>query len=160
MMGVVRQYVISVISASMICTVFKGILWKGMSSKTVNVLCGMFMLFTFIGPLKDMDVLDVIGIFQWNENVADESVRKGEELTRSAMADIISSQIASYVEKKAFELGAEIKIEVLLNDDEIPTPVGMDIVGQISPYVRGQLEGFISENIGLDREEIRWIGQY
>ena len=159
-MGPVRQYMISVIAAGVVCAVFKGILGKGTSSKIVGVLCGMFMLFTFIGPLKDMDVLDVIGVFRWDDDVAVASVRKGEAFVNDAMADIISSQIASYVEKKADELGTEVRVEVVLSDDEIPAPVGMDIAGQVSPYVRGQLEAYISDNIGLNREEIRWIGQH
>ena len=160
MMGEVSQYVICVISASIICAVVKGILGKGISSGIVNVLCGMFMLFTFIGPLKDMDLLDATGLFRWNESVTVDAVRTGEELSQNAMADIISTQIASYVEKKANELGAEVSVDVMLSDDEIPAPLGMDIAGQVSPYVRGQLEDFISDNIGLGREEIRWIGQY
>ena len=160
MMGEVRQYVISIISVSVICAVFKGILGKGISSRIINVLCGIFMLFTFVGPLKDMDLLDVTGIFRWNEDVTGDAVRTGEEFSQNAMADIISTQITSYVEKKANELGVEVKIKVTLSDDEIPAPMGMDISGQVSPYIRGQLEDFITENIGISREEIRWKGQH
>ena len=159
-MEMVRQYIISVISASVVCALFKGLLVKRASSKIVNVLCGMFLLFTFLRPVKDIDLLDMIVSFRWDESTTQESVHRGEELTQNAMADIISAEIASYVEKKANALGAKVHIEVRLTDEEIPSPAEMDITGQVSPYVRRQLEAFISENIGLEGEVVRWIGQH
>jgi len=158
MMEAVRQYTISIISAGVVCALLKGLVGKTGSSKLVHLLCGMFLMFTFFGPVKDTDLLDMTVNFRWDERIAKEAIHKGEELTQNAMADIISAEIASYVEKKANELGAEVRIEVLLTDEEIPTPVGIEIAGNVSPYVRRQLEDHISDNIGLEGEDVRWIG--
>ena len=98
------------------------------------------------------------GVFRWNESISTDAVQRGEALTHSAMAEIISAEIASYVLERADALGAEVRIQVVLNDEDIPAPVGIELEGQVSPYVRSQLEAFIQENIGLGREAIRWIG--
>ena len=160
MMETVRQYIISVISASIVCAVFKALAGKAASSKVVGLLCGMFMLFTFLGPVKDIGLPDLVAGFRWDERVTQEAIHKGEELTRSVIADIISAEIASYVEKKAIELGAEVSIEVELSNEEIPAPVGLEISGNVSPYIRRQLEAFISGDIGLKGEDVRWIGRH
>lgn len=159
MMDAVRQYIISIIYASVVCAVFKGFLGKSASSRLIKLLCGMLLLFTFLKPLKQIDLPDIIGPSRWNEDIANEAIRRGEELSQNAMADIISTKLASYVEEKATELGAEVWVEIKLSDEEIPAPVGIDIAGQVSPYVRSLLETYIMENIGLDREDVRWTGQ-
>lgn len=154
----IREYIISIIAASVVCAICKGITSKSASSKIVHILCGIFLLFTFLGPLKKIDLLDMTGVFRWNESISTDAVQRGEALTHSAMAEIISAEIASYVLERADALGAEVRIQVVLNDEDIPAPVGIELEGQVSPYVRSQLEAFIQENIGLGREAIRWIG--
>jgi hypothetical protein len=109
--------------------------------------------------LKQIDLPATIGPSRWNEDVSNDAIRRGEELSQNAMADIISTKLASYVEEKATELGAEVWAEIRLSNEEIPVPVGIDIAGQVSPYVRSLLETYIMENIGLDREDVRWTGQ-
>ena len=160
MMEAVRQYIISAISASVVCAILKGFLGKSATSKIVNALCSIFLMFTLLDPIKEMDLQDKPKIFQWDKHTVQEAIGKGEALTHNAMADIISSEIASYVEEKADALGAEVKIEVLLTDEEIPAPFGIELEGNVSPYVKTQLEAYISENFGLEGEDIRWIAQH
>ena len=116
-------------------------------------------MFTFLKPLKQIDLPATIGPSRWNEDISNDAIRRGEELSQNAMADIISTKLASYVEEKATEWGAEVWAEIRLSNEEIPVPVGIDIAGQVSPYVRSLLETYIMENIGLDREDVRWTGQ-
>lgn len=156
MMGSVSQYVVAVISASFICAAVKGFLGKSASYRIVHALCGIFLVFTFLAPLKHIDLRDIANGNDHISGAADDAVRRGEELSQKAMADIISAQIASYVEEKAAALGANISAEVLVSNGEIPTPTGIVIDGQVSPYIRKQLEVFVIENIGLDMEDIRW----
>lgn len=159
MIEAVRQYIISIISASVVCALFKGLLSKSAYAKIVHVLCGTILLFTFLGPVKNIDLTNMVESIHWDESTAREAVHRGEELTQNAMADIISAEIAAYVEEKANTLGAEVRIEVQLSAEEIPVPVGMELTGNVSPYVRRQLEAYIAENIGLEGEDVRWISK-
>lgn len=156
MIGSVCRYVISVISASFICAAVKGLLGKSSSYRIVHMLCGIFLVFTFLAPLKHIDLQDITKRDDYISGAADAAVSRGEALSQKAMTDIISAQIASYVEEKASALGVQIRAVVLLENGEIPSPAGMVIEGQVSPYIRKQLEVFITETIGLDREDIRW----
>lgn len=160
MMEAVRQYIISLISASVVCAILKGILSKGATSKIVDALCGIFLLFTLLDPIKEMDLPDNAESFRWDKHTVQEAIDKGEEMTQNALADIISSKIASYVEEKADALGAEVRAEVLLTAEEIPAPFGIELEGNVGPYVRTQLEAYISENFGLEGEDVRWIVQH
>ena len=160
MMGSLRQYIISLISASAICSVLKGLFDKSSSSRVIHLLCGTFIIFTFLAPLKSIRFEDMGLRYGLNQSIAHEAVRRGEEFSEKAMADIISAEIASYVEKKASTLGAQIRVEVNVSGDEIPAPIGMYIEGQVSPFIRTQLEAYILENIGLSEEDVRWTGQH
>ena len=158
MMDGIRQYVFSVICAGMACALFKALFGSSATAKTAQVLCGTFMIFTFLMPLKHIDLQEAVGGSWWDEEAVEEAVQSGEALAQNAMADIISQEICSYIEKKAAVLGAEIEAEVSLSDERIPVPVSVTIIGQVSPYIRKQLEACISEDIGIGREDIRWTG--
>ena len=160
MMDSIRQYIVSIISASIVCAVLKTLLGKSAYSRIVQILCGTFLVFTFLAPLKHIDLQDAILSFQWDGNISEDAIQRGEDMSRKAIADIISSEVASYVVEKAASFGAEVHVEVTVSDEEIPAPVGIDIIGRLSPYIRSQLEEIISEDIGLTREDMRWNGQY
>ena len=160
MMEAVKQYIISVISASIVCAVLKALLGKSETLKMLDILCGIFLLFTFLRPVKDVHLIDLVAGIQWDDSIVQEAVCRGEEFTKNEMADIISQEIASYIEEKADALGVDVQIEVRLSDEAIPAPVGIDLKGSVSPYVRNQLEAYISQNLGLKGEDVQWIGQH
>ena len=160
MTEILRRYILSLISAAVVCSVLKGLSAKSSSSRVVHLLCGTFLMFTFIAPLKHIDLEDMIGSHRWDDSIAHEAVSWGEELSWNAMGDIISDEIASYVEEKASSFGAQVRVAVAVSDEEIPVPTGIYIEGQVNPYIRRQIEDLILRELDIGGEDVRWTGQH
>jgi hypothetical protein len=53
---------------------------------------------------------------------------------------------------KAESLGAELTVEVMLDDSQIPIPTKVRIRGNISPYNREKLSSIIERDLGIPTE--------
>ena len=77
-------------------------------------------------------------------------------MAREAERDIIKARIQAYILDKADSFGTQLDVEVILDQDNIPTSV--ELRGNISPYAKAQLTGIITENLGIPKEYQLWTG--
>jgi hypothetical protein len=52
---------------------------------------------------------------------------------------------------------ADIQVEVTVSTDALPIPVGVRIIGNVSPYVRTKLQQTLAEDLGIAKENQVWI---
>ena len=80
----------------------------------------------------------------------------GENLARDSMADIIKEETEAYILDKAADLHANLRVEVAVGEDNLPAAV--TISGEASPYARRQIQAMIANDLGISKENQKWIG--
>ncbi len=153
-----RQYVISVTAAALICGILTGLVKKGAAGELIRMLCGLMLAFTVLYPISGLDLesltLDLLPSAREGESLA----AQGEKITRQSMADIIKSDTEAYILDKAAALEVNLTAEVSLSEDDVPVPVGVILSGAVSPYARSQLTNVIERDLGIPKEKQLWTG--
>ena len=87
---------------------------------------------------------------------AEDAAAMGENLARDSMADIIKEETEAYILDKAADLHANLRVEVAVGEDNLPAAV--TISGEASPYARRQIQAMIANDLGISKENQKWIG--
>ena len=69
------------------------------------------------------------------------------------MKRIIKQKTETYILDKANALGAEITVQVVLEDY---IPAGVTIMGDVSPFVKSNLSASITQELNIPPEEQIW----
>lgn len=154
----IRQYLISVIAAAIICSViisFTG--KKGTSSAMIKLLCGLFLSVTVASPWVGIKIHDISTYFQVLHSDANSIVSDGQIAAREETSAIIKSKTEAYILDKASSLGLAITVNVSLDDGQIPAPVSVTLQGKASPYAQQHLGLIIADELGIPKERQTWI---
>ena len=151
------DYVLSVITAAVIvailCSFFTN---KGGTFPVVKVVGGLFLTFVVISPLVKLDFSGIIEYLDGFTSEGVEAASIGENLAREGERDIIISRVQAYILDKADSYGAQLNVEVILDQDNIP--VSVELNGNISPYAKAQMADILAEDLGITKEHQIWIG--
>lgn len=155
----IRQYLISITAAAIICGVVKSLFGdKGTASTVVKVITGLFLTMTVIAPLASISLdgwANYAGTLRLD---GEEAAAAGEKIAEEATAELIKSETEAYILDKAASVNVEVTVKVELSGEDPPVPERITIRGSVSPYARGQLENAISEDLGVAKENLIWIG--
>lgn len=152
-----RQYIISVTAAGVLCAVIRSVLGeKGTVGALLKLVSGIFLAFVVARPLAKVEIMDASALWEDFSIQADSAAEAGENLAREAMADIIITQTQAYILDKGAELGLELSVQVTLDEDNVP--VSVTITGAASPAARTALQNQIQQNLGIAKENQIWTG--
>ena len=147
---------------SLICaTIISAIVVNIFKKKTpighhIRLLVGIFLSITIISPLYKLEIPD-FDIYKSSLDIeAQKIVGEGESLYEAQRRSIISQQLEAYILNKATELNADIRVAIKLSEEDIPTPVSVEIEGSVAPYDRFVLEKYIANEIGIPKERQMW----
>lgn len=158
-MDAVRDYFLSVTAAALICGVLSSILdGKGAAGKIVKLICGLFLAFTVIRPVADIEIEDFALFTSDISQEAQAAVSAGEEFVQDSLASIIKEETEAYILDKAQALDAVLEAEVTVSSDPQPVPIGVRIKGNVSTYIKFQLQSIIEADLGIAKENQLWIG--
>ena len=157
-MSQIQEYIISVVAAAIICAIIQSLTLKNTAGTSIiKLLCGVFLAITVIAPLKSFqfeDITEKINILQAD---AKEYTNEGITAAVSERNAIIKKQTEAYVTNRAESIGLDILVSVQLSDQDMPLPEEIEITGSASPYKKEQLNNYISQDIGIAKENIIWI---
>ena len=155
-MGPIREYLLSVSVAAIVCAVARRLLdRKGTPAAMGKLLTGLFMTFTVLSPLTDLSFGPLQDMTSDFRQQAQQAVQEGEAYSNSALRNGITERVQAYILDKAVEMGANIQVQVILSDDAYPVPEQVRIQGDISPYARNQLKRILEE-LGVAEENQIW----
>lgn len=154
-----RQYVISVVVAAILCGIVTGLIRNGTAKEIVKLVCGIFLAFTVIHPIAGFDIASLSDFrFSYSEDAA-QAAALGENLADESLRDIIKTESEAYILDKAEALNAELTVEITVSDDDTPVPISAKLCGEISPYARQQLQSILQSDLGIAKENQLWTGQ-
>lgn len=159
-MAQLGKYILSVTAAAIIVGILTSLLdKKSGSAALMKLIAGLFLTFTAIAPIAKLDLSGLSSFVSGFESDGYAASADGEKLARGAMGDIIKNETEAYIMNKAKTYRAELTVEVTLGQtDGIPVPAGVTVAGHVSPYAKAQLQQVMEEELGISKENQRWIG--
>lgn len=156
-MAGVSGYVLSVISAAIITAIISSFFnGKNAISSIIKLVAGLFLTFVIISPLTKLDFTTVNDYLEEFTLEGVEAASVGENIAKEAEGEIITGRVQAYILDKAKSYGAQLDVEVVLDQDNIP--VSVKLGGNISPFAKAQVAAIITEDLGISKEQQIWIG--
>ena len=156
-MDFVRQYLLSVIVASVIVGIITGFINKKNSHYAViRLVCGLFLAFTMLSPLFKLKIENIADFYSGITANADTVVSEGKEIANEAAGEIIKEKLEAYILDKASTLQLDVDVELTLDENLPPAPQTVAIVGNVSPYGKSVLSDFLEKEIGVPKENQQW----
>ncbi len=154
-----RQYVISITCAALICGIVLSLLSKSSCLAGAKMLCGLFLALTVLKPIINADLDLLLSDLRLQDVTQGQSLAStGEEIAQDTLLQIITDETEAYILDKANELGAEIQVKVFLKNESPPVPDSAIIRGPVSPYVKQTLMDMLESDLGIAKEKQRWVG--
>ena len=155
-MQVIREYLLSITVAGVLCAMIKRMLGeKGTSASIGKLITALFMVITVIAPLKHLLSVDHLDLKQDFNQQAESYVRDGENYASDLIKKGIVERTEAYILEKANESGAQIDVTVYLSDDTYPVPQRVHIVGEVSPLQKRKIQDVL-EQLGIAEEDQEW----
>ncbi len=153
----IRTYIISVVAASVICGSIRMLFKKkGGTTALISALCGIFMAFVLISPLRKLDFSVYGDYFSGFMEDAQSVVKEGELTALQEQRAFIKKEAEAYILDKAVSLGADISVLVTVSENTPPTPIQITVKGAVSPYVKKVLKSYLEEQFGIPEEAQTW----
>lgn len=157
-MDSMKNYFISIIAATIICSIVTGLVGnKSTVGSITKLLTGLFLIITVISPLTKLNINSVTKFFSDFSTDASEIVTQSEDAVQSEMTAIIKSQTEAYILDKASIMGLDIDIQVTMSESLPSVPETVVIKGSIAPYSKQQLEQILCNDLGIAKENQHWI---
>lgn len=149
------RYILSVIAAAFLVSMLTALVGKkGSAGAILKLTGGLFLTFTLLNPLVDLDFSGISGFFEEYSVTAEAEAAGGEAMAREEYRTIIKDKLEAYILDKAKELGLAVTAKVTLDADGIPTAV--TVSGAASPYAKAQLQQMIVRDLGIAKEDQLW----
>ena len=100
-MEALRQYVISVVAAAMLCGIVVRLFPNGSGKQVGKLICGLFLAYTVLSPISRVDFSKLPDFSLRYMDDAEDAAAMGENLARDSMADIIKEETEAYILDKA-----------------------------------------------------------
>lgn len=150
-----KEYIFSVVCAAVLCAAVADMVEKkGSSGQILKLICGVFLSFTVIRPVTEVE-LEEFTLF--TADIAADAFQisdQGQNQSYNEMEAIITGEIAAYILDKASDFSQDLQVDVKLDENLIPVRVFLS--GSISPGGKLQLEETIEKDLGIAKEDQIW----
>ncbi|MGE4277136.1 MAG: hypothetical protein AB7E30_08160 [Lawsonibacter sp.] len=154
MMDGVREWLLAIIAASILCALADSIMLSGAVKRVGRLVCGMVLLCVVLTPVSRLELNDGKG---WLEDyLAELEVQKTElnEQVNEGMKTIIETRYAAYIVDKAEELGltCTARVSCRVGEDGLYVPDEVQVAGICSDVEQSRLTQMIQEDLGVPLE--------
>lgn len=156
-MGSWREYILSVVSGCLICSIVLQILPDSGRKELLRTICGAVLAMVILQPVSRIRLSDLSGVFSLEKTAAQPYIAMGEQAAEDLKRQYISSGFEAYILEEAEKLGAAGVTPYITLDDAC-SPVYAEIQGVGDPAIRKKLERVLTEEMGITKENQRWTG--
>ena len=155
-MEAIKTYLLSACGAAFLCAVLNGFWSKKSYGAIGKLMSGLFLALTILQPLGKMEVSFRDDWFLRWELESQKAVQTGKEESISALHQIIKDNTAAYILQRAQNYSAQISVDVVLAQEDMPIPEKVYICGNIAPYAKQLLQEMIENDLGIPKENQIW----
>ena len=150
---------ISVIAASLILSILTSVTdEKSSEGKLLRLLGGLYLTIVVIHPVVGFDFGNLQSFFDELTPDTQAASEYGQELAQDQLSEIIKSKAEAYILDKAGLYPADVTVEVMISEEEIPVPESVIIRGVFSEDVKYSLQNMIESDLDIPKEHQTWIG--
>lgn len=154
----IAAYLMRILGAAVICGCVKSILpGKGMISRMIGLLCGLFLAFAVISPFAKLQIETVVPFGNDLHFSSDHLIAQGESQSMEAYREGIISRTEAYILDKAASLAPDLLVEVTLSEDSLSAPCEVTLIGEVSPYTKTLIRDMLETDLNIPREAQKWI---
>ncbi len=158
-MEALRSYFLSVTAAALLCGILNALVQdKTGAGKMVKLICGLFLAFTVIRPVANIQIEEMALLTEDISRQAQEAADAGEEFAQDAMQSRIKEEVEAYILDKANSMHLELEVEVTVGGDTQLLPESVCITGSISGSAKRELQSMIEDDLGIAKENQIWMG--
>ena len=158
-MEALGKYILSITAAAIFLSILRAIHGKkGLNSALVKLIGGLFLTFTVIAPVADVDTGALFSISMDLTEQGSTIAAIGATESNEQLRGIIKQRCETYILDKALTYGADLDVDVTLTDDEMPVPDAIRLQGSISPYTKAAFTQWLEDEMGIPKEQQLWIG--
>ena len=154
-MGAVRSWLLTVITASLICALADALMPKGAVKRVGRLVCGLVLASAILSPLAGLDVES--GQSWLERHLASVEFQRAEleEEVNGQMKVIIEQEYAAYIVDKAAQLGAACSARTeCRRDGGLYLPQRVEVTGAVPPPLQSELVQIIVRDLGVPEEQI------
>ncbi len=156
-MEAMKTYLISVTSVAIICGGVLALVGnKGSTATILRLLTGIFMTYTILNPLVDINLNNLEYISEEFVSEANNAVSTGKYMAASEKNKFIIDKYKAYILDKASSLNADLKIDIRL-DDQTGLVSNIVLEGAISPFAKKELTNYLTDDLGIPGEVQNWM---
>ena len=152
----IRQYILSVTTAALICSIVKKLTGKKSANGTVvDLICGAFLAVTLLSPWLDWNIQDISIYTNTIKLDASCIANQAQEKREEEMRTIIKKETETYILDKASSMEMDIEVEIMLQES-MPIPAAAVITGHVSPYAKAELSRYIKDTFAITEDAQIW----
>lgn len=156
-MQFIRQYLMSLIAASIIVGILTSIVKaKGAGGSIIRLVSGIFLALVMLSPVLKIEIQSFMDFYNDISLDASSAVNTGKNIVQNEMDTIIKENLEAYILDKASALQLDVDVDVFLTKDLPPVPDSISIKGSVSPYNKQVFQAFLTEEIGIPKEQQIW----
>lgn len=156
MMDAIKSYLLSVTAAAVICgAVLTLTSKKDMSSTMIRLLTGIFMTYTILSPLIDINLGNLEYISEVIVEDAEDAISHGKKIASREASEYIKTNLEAYILDKASSMQVNLDAEIFYDHDN-GVINGVVLEGNVSPYAKETLASYIADELGIPREDQTW----
>ena len=153
----IRQYILSVLCVVIVAGLSQTLFAKGTMHDLIKWIGGLAVTVTVLNPIVKGD------LFQWdivfsdlrtNKEIA---VEEGLQIGQEALAARISTSTCAYILNEVSDLGADVEVELDLQENYPYQPEQVRICGAVSPYIKQQLSSLLERELGITEDHQIWV---
>lgn len=158
-MEAIRGYALRVICAALICGILTDLSEKFGFQKQIRLVCSIYFACILTGPILSARLP---AVSQWEDIYlpqAQEAAAQGEEIRIRSMAAIIRQECEAYILKEAKAMGADVEVEIELDNGYPPAPAAVTLRGAFDASAEMRLGRLLADELGIPKEHQTWIRQ-
>lgn len=151
MIGVINQWVIRVICASLVVAIGDSLTPKGSVKQVVRLIGGLILLVVVVNPLLKLDAEQLV----WDTGFDGVELMDLEQVNSALMKTIIGDEVGAYIQDKAEELGGKcLRVEVMCEylDNSLWSPSSVTVWGVFSEQQQSQLMESVAQELGIPKD--------
>ena len=153
----IREYLLRVIAAAMICAIVSALYGKKSAVGNVcKLISGVYLTLVLVYPLANFKLPQPNHEVEAISEEADRIAENAQQDAQQQIALVMKSQTEAYILDKAEQLGAQIQVSIQVGDSEYPVPVKSQVTGNLSPYAKKMLSDILAKDLGIAQEEQVW----
>lgn len=153
----IRDYLLRVIAAAMICTIGSALCGKkGTIANICKLISGVYLTLVLAYPLVHFKLPQSNHKLEAISQEAENITANAQLDAKQQIAAVMKSEAEAYILDKAEQLGAQIQVSIQLDNSEYPIPVSSQVTGNLSPYAKKMLSDILTKDLGIAQEEQVW----